>query len=269
VWFTDPRLENLFGPNGIQFMADGRTLLFVVTATSPGTGDPTSGALYKLPVRPDGSPGELEQFWRSRPFDGPDGFALARSGNVYVALAGASQILLLSPQGQELERAPATPAENAQMEVPLDGPASAAFLDDRVLVTNQSFPAGNPSSWAVLDVFAGEAGLPLFRPFGAQQPPQRRIRLSVAPRRVRAGRRVRFRFRATIAASGRRRAVRGVSIRFAGRRARTNRRGRAGVVAVLRSPGRYRALARRSRLRSGRAFVRATDAREARPTFTG
>lgn len=28
VWFTDPRLESIFGPNGIQLMADRRTLLF-------------------------------------------------------------------------------------------------------------------------------------------------------------------------------------------------------------------------------------------------
>jgi sugar lactone lactonase YvrE len=163
VFFTDRRLENLFGPNGIQFMAGGHTLMFAVTAQSPAAGNPTQGRLFTLPVRPDGSPGELGSFYRSRPFDGPDGFAIARSGNVYLALAGASQLVLISPTGEELRRVP-DPIENRQMDPPFDGPASVAFLGQSVLVTNQSYPAGNPDHWAVFDVFAGESGLPLFRP---------------------------------------------------------------------------------------------------------
>jgi sugar lactone lactonase YvrE len=163
VWFTDPRLENVFGPNGIQFVSR-RRILFACSATSPSTGDPTAGALFELRVRRDGSPGRLRRFWRSRSLDGPDGFAVARSGRVYVALAAADQLLVLSPRGRERARVPATPLENAMMEVPFDGPASAAFLGRRLMVTNQSNFAGNPQSWAVLDVFAGERGLPLFRP---------------------------------------------------------------------------------------------------------
>lgn len=165
VWFTDPRLESVFGPNGIQFLDDGRTLLFAQTgSTPPGTTDPGTGKLYTLPVLEDGSPGELEVFWEGRPVDGPDGFAIAESGNVYVALAGANQVLLLSPDGEEVARVPTTPLENAAQEVPFDNPASVAFLGERVLVTNQSFFAGNEDNWVVFDVFAGETGLPLFRP---------------------------------------------------------------------------------------------------------
>lgn len=164
VWFTDPLLENLFGPNGIQ-LKNRRTVLFVVTATSPFEGtNPTEGGIYRLRVKPDGSPGDFGELWRSRPFDGPDGFAIGRSGNIYLALAGAGQMVVLSPQGEELARFPASPLENQQQEVPFDGPASVAFLGRRILVTNQSFPAGNPDHWAVLDIFAGEPGLPLFRP---------------------------------------------------------------------------------------------------------
>jgi sugar lactone lactonase YvrE len=262
VWFTDPRLENIFGPNGIQFLADGRTLLFAVTATGPVTGDPTSGALYTLPVRADGRAGRLAQFWRSRPFDGPDGFALARSGNVYLALAGANQIALISRRGQEVARRPRDPAENALLPVPLDGPASAAFLGDRVLVTNQS-TAGVPSSWAVLDVYAGEPGLPLFKPFApaGRRRARPRIRLTVRPRRVRAGKRRRFRFRATVRRAGRRRPVRGARIRFAGRRARTNRRGYARIKVRLRRARRYRAVAGKRGLRRGVTRVRAVRPR--------
>jgi hypothetical protein len=94
--------------------------------------------------------------------------AAARArGRVYMALAVANQILVLSPTGEELARVPATPADNAMMEVPFDGPASAAFLGRRLLVTNQTSPVaggGNPGHWAVLDLFAGERGLPVYRP---------------------------------------------------------------------------------------------------------
>jgi sugar lactone lactonase YvrE len=167
VWFTDPRLENLFGPNGSQFMADGRTLMFAVTARGPVTGDPTRGALYTLPVRGDGRPGKLSELWTSRPADGPDGFAIARSQNIYLALAGANQLVLISPEGEEMARVPATPLENMQMEIPFEGPASLAFLGRRVLLSNQTSPAvggGNPARWAIFDVYAGERGLPLFYP---------------------------------------------------------------------------------------------------------
>jgi sugar lactone lactonase YvrE len=163
VWFTDPRLESIFGPNGIQVMGDGRTLVFADTVASQSSGHFPAGALYSLRVKADGGPEALVELWISRPADGPDGFAIARSGTIYVALAGANQIVVLSPQGDELARAPATPVDNLALDVPLDGPASMAFLGRRLLVTNQS-PSGNPSSWAVLDVFAGEPGLPLFYP---------------------------------------------------------------------------------------------------------
>jgi sugar lactone lactonase YvrE len=265
VWFTHPDFENIFGPNGIHFQPDGRTLLLAVTATSPATGDATSGALYTLAVLPDGRPGELRQLWRSRPFDGPDGFAIARSGNVYVALAGASQIALLSPAGQELARAPASPVANMALEVPVDAPGSAAFLGQRVLVTNHSAVAGNPSSWAVLDVWAGEEGLPLFyprvRPARPRAPAGRRrtpaIRLSVVPRRVRRGRFQRFHFRATVPVPRGSYPVAGAVISFFGRRVRTNRFGRASVRVRLGRLVRYTVVARRPGLRLGRAFVRA------------
>jgi hypothetical protein len=59
---------------------------------------------------------------------------------------------------------PATPIENQQLEVPMDNPASTAFLGERILLTNQSLFAGNPDSWVVYDIDAAEAGLPLFHP---------------------------------------------------------------------------------------------------------
>jgi hypothetical protein len=81
-----------------------------------------------------------------------------------VALAGANQLLVLSPRFAELARTPADPVANLAQEVPLDGPASLAFLGRRVLLSNQSTFRADPSSWAILDVFAGERGLPLHHP---------------------------------------------------------------------------------------------------------
>jgi hypothetical protein len=78
------------------------------------------------------------------------------------------------------------------------------------------------------------------------------IRVAVAPRRVRAGKRVRFRFRVRSSAPG---CQRGALVRFAGRRARTNRRGRAALVVRLRRTGRRRAVVSKRGCRRGVATV--------------
>ena len=239
VWFTDSRLENLFGPNGIQFMADGRTLLFAQTASSPPvTTDNNEGILYKLPVLPDGRPGQLEALWRSRPFDGPDGFAIARSGNVYVALAGGNAVAVVSPTGEDIARIPPTPLQNAAFEVPFDGPASVAFEGRRVLVTNQAFATGNPSSWAVIDVFAGETELPLHYPFIGRVP-RPRLTLRLDDPRGRVARRARCaagRVRATVGGADLAKVARAT---FSLRGGRKRRDARAPFSRVVHRPHGY------------------------------
>jgi hypothetical protein len=219
VWLTDARLESLYGPNGIQFMADGRTLLFVNTASNPSAGNSFTGRLYTLPVQPDGRPGELTQVWESAPLDAPDGLAIARSGNVYVALAGTNQVVLLSPEFTELARTPPDAAANQMEEVPLDGPGSLAFLGERLLVSNHSPIRGDPDSWAILDVFAGESGLPLHYPRIYR--PKLRLKARLARGRIRV------RVRVTRFLAAREVSVRGARVRAGSARARTNARGRA------------------------------------------
>jgi S-formylglutathione hydrolase FrmB len=63
-------------------------------------------------------------------------------------------------------------------------------------------------------------------PVGCAPP---RLRISVHPRRVKAGKRISFRFRVTALSKP----VRGALVRFAGKRARTTRRGRARIVVRL------------------------------------
>ena len=87
------------------------------------------------------------------------------------------------------------------------------------------------------------------RPAGSRQS----ARLSVRPRRVRAGMRVRFRFRAQPVAGP---CARGATVRFAGRRARTNRRGRAVIAVRLRRTGRRPATLSKPGCARSRASVR-------------
>jgi sugar lactone lactonase YvrE len=163
VWFTDRLLDSPFGPNGIQFRRDGRTVLFAQTFS----GDPQdegAGLLLELRVRRDGRPGRLRRFYTSRPGDGPDGFAIARSGHVYLAMATGNVLVRISPQGREVARYPQTPQDNARLRIPFDAPASMTFLGRRLLVTNQSYVRRQASSFAVFDVWTGEPGIPLFKP---------------------------------------------------------------------------------------------------------
>ncbi|WP_085910658.1 MULTISPECIES: SMP-30/gluconolactonase/LRE family protein [Pseudonocardia] len=166
VWFSDPRIESVFGANGIEFV-DENTIMFAQSLTGPLDGvppRPDTSRLYTIGIEPDGSAGELELFWESRPADGIDGFAIAESGNVYAALAFANAVVVVSPDGREIARNPANPVENLALDVPMDDPASVAFSGDRVLVTNHTLFIGNPASWVVYDVHAGEPGRAQFRP---------------------------------------------------------------------------------------------------------
>ncbi|HEX2087499.1 MAG TPA: hypothetical protein VHF89_17580 [Solirubrobacteraceae bacterium] len=170
--------------------------------------------------------------WESRPLDAPDGIAIARSGNVYVALAGANQVLLLSPAFEELARAPRDPAANESEEIPLDGPGSLAFLGERVLVSNHSPIRGEESSWAILDVFAGEPGLPLHHPRITLP----ELRLEVRSARRLRGRRVRLRVRVTRTLAARAVPVEGAAVRAPGVRGRTNAQGEL-TLRLRRRPG--------------------------------
>ena len=85
---------------------------------------------------------------------------------------------------------------------------------------------------------------------GAGRAAKPRMRVRVTPRRVRSGRRTRFRFRVT----ARGRAVRGATVRFADRTKRTGRRGRATMVRRPVRPGLRRAVVRKRGL--SRAMVR-------------
>jgi hypothetical protein len=79
-----------------------------------------------------------------------------------------------------------------------------------------------------------------------------RLRLTVRPRRARAGRRTTFRFRVTARSKPVRRAL----VRFAGKRARTGRRGRARITVTLHRRGLRNVRASARGMRPGLARVR-------------
>jgi sugar lactone lactonase YvrE len=163
VWLADRLLDgDMFGTTGIALAPDRQTLL-VAQSSSAGLGDgnPTTGKLYSVAIRGDGQPGPLHQLWESAPTDAPDGFAVAKSGRIYIALTGTNQLGVLSPQGQEIERFPSQPGSGDNgSSIPFDNPSSVAFLGQRLIVANQSYISGDATHQALLSVYAGEEGAP-------------------------------------------------------------------------------------------------------------
>lgn len=162
VWFTDQRLESPFGPNGLAIDKSKRTLYFATTgaALPPLTG---RGVIYTLPLRSAPSATDLDTFFTyPDPAAGPDGIAFGKSGQLYVALAGANAVSVLSPDAREVARFPDAVA-NATQTVPYDMPASIAFNDAArsILVTNHTYATSNPANWVVFEAFVDDVALRL------------------------------------------------------------------------------------------------------------
>ena len=166
-WYADVRLDGGdFGTTGL-LLAPSRKALLIAQQTESQSATPTQGHLYKLPIRKGKGTG-LNVLWTSQPTDLPDGFGIGRSGRIYIANAGlTNQLVVLSPDGEELERFPEAPGtgENGS-PIPFDTPSSATFLGRRIMVANQSF-TGDSSHHAILDVYVGERGKPVFIPSSA------------------------------------------------------------------------------------------------------
>jgi sugar lactone lactonase YvrE len=167
IWLADRRLDGgPFGTACLTLMPDHHTLMFD-QASNGGLGgaNPTTGKLYTVPIEPDGRPGPLRELWQSGPAEAPDGCALSRAGNIYIALVGtANQIVELNAQGRQLTRfgAPYTGANGSP--VPFDSPSGVAFFGTQLIIANQSYFAGDPSNQALLALETGEPGATVFVP---------------------------------------------------------------------------------------------------------
>jgi sugar lactone lactonase YvrE len=170
VWFTDPRLAGdpavPFGVNGIRINNDDRKLYVSVTAQN-GSLD---GVIYRLPLVNAPTAADLEEFHRY-PFvfgfpptlPGPDGIAFGKSGKLYVALAGTSQISVLGANGSEQARysGPAANPGGSPDPMPWANPANIAFATHTrsLLVTNHaSLVPYDPQLFVVFDVFVDDKG---------------------------------------------------------------------------------------------------------------
>lgn len=165
IWYQDARFDGIFGLNGIAVDPGRSRLVFAMTGSQqPGT--LAQGIIYTLPLAEDPQPSDLAVFHVfPEPAAGPDGLGFGADGKLYVAMAGGNQVSIVSADGSlELARFPDAVA-NAQQEIPYDLPASVAFDGaGSLLVTNQSFFAGDASHWAVLRAWVNDTGLPLVRP---------------------------------------------------------------------------------------------------------
>ncbi len=167
LWFADSRLlgdPNLpFGVNGIRIDRNNENIYVSVTFEN-GT---LEGVIYRLPLVDSPTAGELEEHFRYSPFSGPDGIAFGKSGKLYVALAGTSQVSVLLPDGTEEARysGPAANPGGSPDPMPWANPANIAFNDQEgsLLVTNHASLVSppDPSLFAVFDVFVDDKGQPV------------------------------------------------------------------------------------------------------------
>jgi sugar lactone lactonase YvrE len=168
IWMNDLRLDGeQFGPAGIVMRPHHHSLLLTVSAGGMQTSgaDVSAGKLYRIKVDQAGHPTRISQLWASRPAEAPDGFALSRSGHVYVALSGPSGNAVAELARDSLGRWREVWRTNPDPQ--WDTPTSAQFLGRRLIVTNQAFFTGNPDHWQLLDVAVGETGAAHYVPRGA------------------------------------------------------------------------------------------------------
>ena len=166
AWFTDPRLAGdpavPFGVNGIRMDENYQNVYVAVTAEN-GT---LNGVIYRLPLA-NPTAANLFEFHRYAfpPLAGPDGIAFGRSGKLYVALAGTSQISVLRPDGTEEARysGPADNPGGTPDPMPWANPANIAFdKQGSLLVTNHaSLVPFDPNLFCVFNVFVDDKAQPL------------------------------------------------------------------------------------------------------------
>ena len=169
VWFHDPSLDGVFGPNGVRVHPNGDRLFFVVSLDSVGL-----GVIYTLPLIDSPTLADLEVF-HAYTITGPvppipDGIAFGRSDKLYVALAGSGEISVLDADGNEEARysGPADTGDPAN-PLPWANPANIAFDNGSrsLLVTNHASLTGLPDPsplFAVFDVFVDDKAGRLFKP---------------------------------------------------------------------------------------------------------
>ena len=168
IWLGGAALDGeSFGTAGIWMEPDHRTLL-VDQASNLGSASAAmvTGKLWSVPILPDGTPGTPRLLWSTLATALPDGFALARSGDIYLAQIGPSgnDIVELSPRGRRLATFGTPGLGSDHGPVPFDEPSGVAFDGSNLIVANQSYLLGIRAHQALLALGTGEAGAPVYIP---------------------------------------------------------------------------------------------------------
>ena len=71
----------------VAISPDQKTLYFTTIEGPTGDGDPSAGRIWKLPIQPDGKPGQLQEFYVAQSADAPGGMGFAKSGDRLQGLA--------------------------------------------------------------------------------------------------------------------------------------------------------------------------------------
>jgi sugar lactone lactonase YvrE len=126
VWFQAPQIDGAFGPERYPLRRQRREDVLRVTFDAG-----FQGHIYTLPVVDKPTVADMKLFHTYEPGAGPDGIAFGKSGKLYVALAGTSQISVLNADGSEAARYSNPAWQN---------PANIAFndKDGTLLVTNHA-----------------------------------------------------------------------------------------------------------------------------------
>jgi sugar lactone lactonase YvrE len=163
IWFQAPQLVGggplPFGANGIRF-DPARQHAYVAVSTSAA--NPALGTIYRIPLVAAPAPGDIQIFHQYVAGEAPDQLAFGSKGDLYVSLAAANQVSVLSHDGTERVRLQSAAGD----DTPLDAPAGLAF-DSRtrsLLIVNHALFTGNPAHFAVLRAFVGDPGDPLVQP---------------------------------------------------------------------------------------------------------
>lgn len=167
VWFQDPRLAGNpalpFGVNGIRIDKKTSTMYLTVTVRAD-----FSGAVLRLPVVEAPAASDLSVFHVFGAAGGPqapDGLALAKSGHVYVALAGTHQVAVLDKNGTEIARFSGPAQGPSGTFLPWANPANIVFNDvaGTILVTNHAslIVPTDPALFAIFDVKVNDKGVSL------------------------------------------------------------------------------------------------------------
>jgi sugar lactone lactonase YvrE len=153
VWLQGPQLRSTFGPNQPVLTPAGDLLLDVTASTVPATAG--RGVLYRIGVSRAGVAGTVTQVYATLPGEGPDGFALGRSGRVYLPTLVTNRVAVVGPDGTEV----------ASLTSPqFDSPSSVTFVGTDVLVTNLTYFTGDHAHDLVSRVAVADRGVPALRP---------------------------------------------------------------------------------------------------------